>query len=280
MINIGYYPGCALHGSSNDYEKSVRSSLDKLGVSLKEIDDWICCGASGAHMINKKLGTALPLRNLAIAERDGVKELLAPCPLCSMELLKAKQKINADESLRKEMADIVELPLSGTCDVLNLVQIFQKVGFDNIIEQATVKLNDFKPACYYGCLMVRPPRVVQFDDPEHPSSMETLLAGLGAEPVEWNYKTECCGAGLTLADGATVERLVGKILKNAKDHGANSMVAACPMCIVNLDMKQSATEKRIGETLNLPVYSLSDLVGIALGLSKKELAIDKHFVKA
>ncbi|MDR1959763.1 MAG: CoB--CoM heterodisulfide reductase iron-sulfur subunit B family protein [Planctomycetaceae bacterium] len=280
MINIGYYPGCALHGSSNDYEQSVRNCLAKLEVSLKEIDDWICCGASGAHMINKKLGTALPLRNLAIAERDGVAELLAPCPLCSMELLKAKQKITADELLRREMSEIVELPLAGSCDVLNLVQIFQKVGFDNIIENATVKLEGFKPACYYGCLMVRPPRVVQFDDPEHPNSMETLLAGLGAEPVHWNYQTECCGAGLTLADGATVERLVGKILKNAKEHGATCMVAACPMCIVNLDMKQSAAEKRLGESLHLPVYSLSDLVGLALGLSKKELAINKHFVEA
>jgi len=279
-MKIGYYPGCALHGSSNDYEKSVRMCCEKLGVTLEELDDWICCGASGAHMINKRLGTALPLRNLAIAERDGIDELLAPCPLCSMELMKANKKINESESLRKEMSDIVELPLAGSCSVLNLVQIFQKVGYDAIVEKAVKKLDGFKPACYYGCLMVRPPKVVQFDDPEQPSSMETLLSALGAEPVDWNYKTECCGAGLTLADGKTVEQLVGKILKNAKDHGADCVVAACPMCIINLDMKQAATEKRLGEKLNLPVYSLSDLVGLALGLSEKELAIDKHFVKA
>jgi heterodisulfide reductase subunit B len=280
MIKIGYYPGCALHGSSNDYEKSVQACCKKLNVTLEELDDWICCGASGAHMINKKLGSALPARNLGIAERDGIGELLAPCPLCSMELIKVNEKIAGSEVFRQEISDIVELPVTGKCRVLNLVQVFQKIGIDRILENVTQKLDGMKPACYYGCLLMRPPRTLKFDDPEQPSSMETLLTALGAEPIDWNYKTECCGAGLTLADGKTIETLVGKILKNAKDHGAECMVVACPMCMVNLDMKQADTEKRLGEKLNLPVYFLSDLIGLAMGLSKKELAIDKHFVKA
>ncbi len=279
MIKIGYYPGCALHGSSNDYEKSVRACCEKLDVTLAELDDWICCGASGAHMINKKLGTALPARNLGIAERDGIDELLAPCPLCSMELIKANAKVTESDAVRKEISEIVELPVTGNCEVLNLVQIFQKVGLDKIVAMTTKKLDGMKPACYYGCLLTRPPKTLNFDDPEQPSSMETILAALGAEPIDWNYKTECCGAGLTLADGKTVETLVGKILKNAKEHGATCMVTACPMCGVNLDMKQADTEKRLGEKLGLPVYYLSDLVGLALGISEKDLAIDKHFVK-
>jgi heterodisulfide reductase subunit B len=109
--------------------------------------------------------------------------------------------------------------------------------------------------------------------------METLLQSLGAEPVDWNYKTECCGAGLTLADDSVVIDLTGKILRNAKKHGANCMVVACPMCHINLDMKQQAVEKKFREKLDLPVYYLSDLVGIALGLSEQELRVDKHFVK-
>jgi len=280
MLKIGYYPGCALHGSSNDYEKSVQACCKALDVSLAELDDWVCCGASGAHMINKKLGTALPARNLGIAERDGIDELLAPCPLCSMELIKANAKVTESEAFRKEISEIVELPVTGTCRVLNLIQVFQKIGVEKILEKATQKLDGMKPACYYGCLLTRPPKTLQFDDPEQPSSMETLLTALGAEPIDWNYKTECCGAGLTLADGKTVETLVGKILKNAKAHGATCMVTACPMCMVNLDMKQADTEKRLGEKLGLPVYYLSDLVGLAIGLSKRALAIDKHFVKA
>jgi heterodisulfide reductase subunit B len=108
--------------------------------------------------------------------------------------------------------------------------------------------------------------------------METLLQTLGAEPVDWNNKTECCGAGLTLADDSVILDLTGKILLNAKNHGANCMVVACPMCHVNLDMKQSAVEKKLGQRIGLPVYYLSDLVGLALGIAAKELNIDKHFV--
>jgi heterodisulfide reductase subunit B len=144
---------------------------------------------------------------------------------------------------------------------------------------AVKKWDAYKPACYYGCLVTRPPKDLQFDDCEHPSSMEDLLQALGAEPVVWNYKTECCGGGLTLADDSVIIDLTGKILRNAKKHGANCMVVACPMCHINLDMKQSAVEKHIGETLRLPVYYLSDLVGIALGLTEQELRIDRHFVK-
>jgi len=279
-LEIGYYPGCALHGSSTDYEASVQACMKKLQVELKELDDWICCGATAAHNINKKLAAALPARNLAIAQRDGISEILAPCPLCSMALLQIRNRLRESEALRQEMSDIVESPLNGQIDVLNLIQIFQKIGIETLVAAAVKKLEGYKPACYYGCLLVRPPKDLHFDDCEHPSSMETLLQALGAEPVDWNYKVECCGAGLTLADDSVVIDLTGKVLRNAKKHGANCMVVACPMCHVNLDMKQPAIEKKLGEKLGLPVYYLSDLVGIALGISEQELRIDKHFVAA
>ena len=279
-IEIGYYPGCALHGSSNDYEASVRACMKKLQVELKELDDWICCGATAAHNINKKLAAALPARNLAIAQRDGISEILAPCPMCSVELILVRNRLRESEPLRKEMSDIVEAPVDGQTDVLNLIQIFQKIGIESIVSASVKKLDACKPACYYGCLLLRPPRDLQFDDCEHPSSMETLLQALGAEPVDWNYKVECCGGGLTLADDSAIIDLTGKVLRNAKKHGANCMVVACPMCHVNLDMKQPAIEKKLGEKLDLPVYYLSDLVGIALGISEQELRIDKHFVAA
>ena len=277
---FGYYPGCALHGSSCDYEKSVRACMDKLGVSLTELDDWICCGASAAHSVNQKLAKALPARNLAIAQRDGLSQVLAPCPLCSMELIKIGNALRDSQPLREEMSEIVEQSVDGSTEVLNLIQVFQKVGIDRIAGQAVKKLDAFKPACYYGCLLTRPPKELRFDDCEHPTSMETLLKTLGAEPVMgWNYKTECCGAGLTMSDDGIVMDLTYKILSNAKKHGANCMVLACPMCHINLDMKQADIEKKYGEPLGLVVYYLSDLVGIALGISEKDLAIDKHFVR-
>ena len=277
-MEFGYYPGCALHGSSNDYEQSVRACFEKLGVKLSELEDWICCGATAAHSINQKLATALPARNLAIAEKSGCTNLLAPCPMCSMELIKAKQTIQANEDVRKEMSEIVELPVTGTTEVVNLIQVFQAIGLDAIKSKVTDSLDRFKPACYYGCLLTRPPKTLRFDDCEHPSSMETILRELGAEPVEWNYKTECCGAGMTLCDSEAVVDLAHKIIVNAKKHGANVIVTACPMCQMNLDMRQADVVKKFAESLDMPICYLSDLVGLALGLSPKELGIHRHYV--
>ncbi len=277
-MDIGYYPGCALHGSSNDYDASLRTCLQALDVGLKELDDWICCGATAAHSLNRKLAVALPARNLAIAERDGVRELLAPCPMCSMELLKARREIAANAQVREEMARIVELRVGGAVEVLNLIQVFQRVGLDRLKAAVKSPLAHVTAACYYGCLLTRPPEVVTFDDAEQPSSMEGILQSLGAKTVRWNYATECCGAGMTIANDDIVLDLSHKILANAAAHGANCVVAACPMCHANLDMKQADIARRAGTEHGLVIYYLSDLVGLALGLSRQALGIDRHFV--
>jgi heterodisulfide reductase subunit B2 len=277
-MKIAYYPGCALHGSSNDYERSVRACLSALGVGLQELDDWICCGATAAHSLNHKLAVALPARNLALAERGGTDDLLAPCPMCSSQLIKANLALGRDAALRKEMSEIVEAEVAGTSRVVNLIEVFQKIGFERIQAAAAHSLSGHKPACYYGCLLTRPGESLAFDDCEQPSSMETLLSSLGAEPVDWNYKTECCGGGMTMANEQTVIDLSHKILSNAASHGANCVVVACPMCHVNLDMKQADVERRHAARHGMAIYYLSDLVGLALGLDEKTLGIDKHFV--
>lgn len=279
-MEIGYYPGCALHGSSNDYEASARACLGALDVQLKEIDDWICCGATAAHSLNRKLALALPARNLALAEREGLKDLLAPCPMCSMELLKARSELASDPALRREISAIVELEVSGETQVSNLIQIFQRIGLDRIRAAVKTGLEGVKAACYYGCLLTRPAGVVKFDDPEQPRSMEAVVETLGAKTVDWNYRVECCGAGMTMANEETVLQLSHQILANAAAHGANCIVTVCPMCHVNLDMKQADIERRFGVTHNMVVYYLSDLVGLALGLTRETLGVDRHFVVA
>jgi heterodisulfide reductase subunit B len=276
-MNIGYYPGCALHGSSNDYDQSLKACLGALDVSLQEVKDWICCGATAAHSLNHKLALALPARNLALAERDGFKEVFAPCPLCSMQLLKVRKAV-ADDSVRQELSQIVEAELRGEAEVLNLIQVFESIGLDRLKTGVKQPLESMSVACYYGCLLLRPPDVVKFDDFEQPKSMEALLTALGAKTVEWSYKTECCGAGMTMASEDTVLELAYKILTNAIEHGANCVVVACPMCHVNLDMKQAAVERKYGKKLDLTVYYLSDVVGLALGLSGEQLGVDRHFV--
>jgi heterodisulfide reductase subunit B len=278
-VELGYYPGCALHGSSNDYEDSVRVCLEALGLTLRELDDWICCGATAAHSLNHKLSIALPARNLALAERDGSSEILAPCPMCSMELIKAGKSLEEDARLRQEMSTIVELPVTGKTRVLNLIQVFQRIGLDRIKASVQTPLTSIQAACYYGCLLTRPPEILRFDDCEQPSSMESILGAVGAKTVSWNYRTECCGAGMTMANEDTVLELSHKILSNAAAHGANCLVVACPMCHVNLDMKQEAIEERYRVRHRLMVYYLSDLVGLALGLDASALGIDRHFVR-
>jgi heterodisulfide reductase subunit B len=228
--------------------------------------------------LNHTLAVALPARNLAIAERDGFANLLAPCPMCSMELIKAQAALAESDVARQAMSEIVELPICGKTSVLNLIQVFQQIGLEAIKSKAVRSLSEFHPACYYGCLLTRPPRTLQFDDCEHPTSMETILRELGAQPVEWNYQTECCGAGMTMADEGVVLDLSHKILSNAKLHGADCIVVACPMCHVNLDMKQGDIERRYDCHHDLTVYYLSDLVGMALGLDETSLGIDRHFV--
>ncbi|MBI4876055.1 MAG: CoB--CoM heterodisulfide reductase iron-sulfur subunit B family protein [Acidobacteria bacterium] len=279
-MEIGYYPGCALHGSSNDYETSARACLGALDVQLKEIDDWICCGATAAHSLNRKLAVALPARNLALAERQGMQEVLAPCPMCSMELLKARHELAGDAALRREISSIVELEVRGETRVSNLIQILQGVGLDPIQAAVRNKLADIQAACYYGCLLTRPPGIVKFDDPEQPRSMEAVVEALGAKAADWNYRTECCGAGMTMASERTVLELSHKILTNAAAHGANCIVTVCPMCHVNLDMKQADIERRYGVKHGMAVYYLSDLVGLALGIPRERLGIDRHFVTA
>ena len=277
-MELGYYPGCALHGSSNDYEDSVQACLQALGLGLRELDDWICCGATAAHSLNHKLSIALPARNLGLAERDGFSEMLAPCPMCSMELIKAGKSLVEDAHLRQEISRIVELPVVGKTRVLNLIQVFQEIGLDKIKASVRTPLTSVQAACYYGCLLTRPPEILRFDDCEQPSSMEAILGAVGAKTVSWNYRTECCGAGMTMANEDTVLDLSHKILTNAAAHGANCLVVACPMCHVNLDMKQEAIERRYGVRHGMVVYYLSDLVGLSLGLDASVLGIDRHFV--
>jgi heterodisulfide reductase subunit B2 len=278
-MKMGYYPGCALHGSSDDYDQSLRACLEHLGVELEELDDWICCGASAAHALNARLAWALPARNLGLARRQGWREMLAPCPLCSLQLLKANAELGS-AARREEASRMVEIDVDDSVDVRNLIEVLQRVGLDRIASHVVQPLRDCRPACYYGCLLTRPPRVVRFDDPERPGSMEAILRVCGAEPVAWNLPTECCGAGMTLANEDTVLDLSHRILRDAREHGANCLVVACPMCHVNLDLKQSTIERRYDAHLALPVYYLTDLVGRAAGLADEQLGVHRHFVAA
>jgi heterodisulfide reductase subunit B len=275
---IGYYPGCSLSGTAKEYDRSLRAVCAALGVELREIEDWSCCGASSAHATNHLLSVALPARNLALAAQQRLGEVMAPCAACYNRLVVAQQAVAADAALRGKVEFAIEQPLGDGVAVLNIVQFLQRIGAEAIAARTTAPLKGLKAACYYGCLLVRPASVTGFDDAERPTSMEDMVRATGAVAVEWNYKTECCGASHSFAHKDIVVDLSRKIIDDARAHGADVVVVACPMCHSNLDMRQLAMRNRARGVGDIPILYLSELLGLAFGIGREELGLTLHFI--
>jgi heterodisulfide reductase subunit B2 len=274
-MKLGYFPGCSLHGTSREFDESLRAVALTVGVELAELDDWSCCGATSAHATNHLLGVALPARNLAVAESQGHDAVLAPCAACFNRLAAARHEIAADEALARRMPELLGRPFSNGVAVRNVVDVLRELV--PAIRAKTVKpLTGVKVACYYGCLLLRPAEVCNFDDPEAPVSMEEVVEATGATPVAWNMRLECCGAGFSIPRTGSVVRLGRAILEDARAAGAHAIVVACPMCHSNLDFRQKAMARR-GET-GMPILFLSELVGLALGIEPDRLGLDRHYV--
>jgi len=274
-MELGYYPGCALSGTSAEYGKSVENLYKALGVNLIEIPDWNCCGASSAHMMNAKLPVALNARNLALASERNLKEIVTPCPLCSEGMLGALKDMAADPEKRKEIEDIIERKVDPDIKILNMVQSLERVRdlWEPRLKKDVPKL---KIACYYGCLLVRPPETVNYDEPEKPTKIDEMVREFGFETVDWSFKTECCGGGFTVSNAKDVGMLCGRIYENAIYHGAEAIVCVCPMCLANLEMRVSEASKSSGMKFNIPIVYITDLLGIAIGMEPTELGLDKH----
>jgi len=277
-MKIGYYPGCSLTGTAKEYDKSVRKTAEVLGIELIEIDDWNCCGATSAHITSHRLALSLSARNLLLASKQGLKEILAPCAACYSRLSLSAEELIKKPDAKKEIEEllgeeILEIPM-----IINLVQLYQRVGAEKMIEKKGTGNAKLKTACYYGCLLVRPSGLNSFDDSEEPQSMEKIVTICGAEPIDWNYKTECCGAAHSIARKDIVVDLSHKILTDAKTRKADIVITACPMCHTNLDMRQKDIKKKFDKHEKIPVLYLSEFVGLSMGLTKEELGIDLHFV--
>jgi heterodisulfide reductase subunit B len=277
-MNYGYYPGCSLEGTAKEFDKSLKEVLSKLNCGLTEIEDWSCCGASSAHMISHLLSTALPARNLLLAKRQGLKDVIAPCAACFNRLLSCQKEMKLDEKIRLQVEELIEEKFSNGIEVFNLIQLFQKIGPDKIREAKRVDLSGLNAACYYGCLLVRPADIIGFDDQENPESMEEIVEAAGMKTVNWNYKTECCGASHSIVHTDIVEKLSWKILNDAAKNGADLIIAACPMCHSNLDMRQRNIIKHYPDHKIIPVLYLSQLVGISLGIDYTKLGLNLHYI--
>jgi len=276
-MKLGYFPGCSLQGSAGEFDESLQAIAPALGLELIEIPDWSCCGASAAHNLNRLLALALPARTLALAERAGFREVLVPCSACYSRLILTRHELDQDEGLRRQVSEIIGMEYQGTARVLNILEVMGQIFQDGLKGKIT-KPFEHPVACYYGCLLVRPPKVVQFDRPEDPRTMDELMKKIGAEPIDWAFKVECCGAGFSISRTDLVAKLSSKILADAQRRGAEAIIVACPMCHANLDMRQEKAEKWAGKKYSMPVLYLTQAIGLALGLPEKKLALHQHLV--
>ncbi len=263
-LKYGYYPGCSLEATAKEYDQSMRAVARILDVELVELEDWNCCGASSGHNTNHQLSLALPARNLALAEKEGL-DIAVACAACFLRFKQTNHELQADDNLREEIERITGMPYKGTTEVRHLLDIFaREVGLEEIRRRVKNPLNGLKLAAYYGCYLVRPPEITRFDDPENPRVMDDLLNALGGESVEWTHKVECCGGNLLLSRVDIVMKLVGDICQAAMDAGAVAIVTACPLCQANLDIRQPGSEK-------IPILHFSEVLGLVLGVEEKRV---------
>jgi heterodisulfide reductase subunit B len=274
-MEYAYYPGCSLHSTAKEYDISTRAVCTALEIELQEIPNWVCCGATSAHATSELLALALPAKNLLLA-RDMGLDVLVCCAACYSRLRIANAVIAANDKHRAQVNEVVDAQYNGEVKVRHLLDIVvSEYGLDTLRERVSRELTDLKVAAYYGCLLTRPPEVVAFDDPENPTSMDKLAVALGAKAVDWPYKTECCGQSLSLSRTDVVLKLCHDILQMAADSGAECIMVACPLCQSNLDLRQAQVNQAYDTQFTLPVLYFTQLIGLALGVRSKELALGK-----
>jgi len=244
----------------------------KLGIKLQELENWTCCGASSAHSTSRLLSIALPARELQAAEETGLP-LAVACAMCFSRLKQAAHELT-DKAKLGLVNELLGKEFHNTTEVMHLLKVLYEASDAMPLRRP---LKGVKVACYYGCLLVRPQEVVDFDDVENPQIMDRLIEKSGAEGIEWDFKTACCGASLPLTRRDVVLKLSHRILSQAKQLGADCVAVACPMCQSNLDTYQKEMEAKYEDRLELPVLYFTQLVGLALDFSPKQLLLDKHF---
>ena len=278
-MKYGYYPGCSLEGISMEYDHSMRSLFAALDITVEDLSEWICCGTLAAPSISRLLGVATPLWNVAKAKQEGFEQLVAPCSACVYHFKNAEKQVNTNSKLMTEVESVLDLPLNDLPRTVHPLEILVNDGFEERIKSGVRNdLSDLKVVCYYGCHISRPAEVMQFDDPENPQSMDSLLNWVGVETLEWPSKVDCCGAHFSLIKPDIVVDLCAELIESALGVGADAIVVACPMCHANLDTRQDDIAAKVGHSISLPVLYFSQVLGYALGLEPKALGLKRHII--
>jgi heterodisulfide reductase subunit B len=273
---IGYYPGCSLHGMEEEFDLTTRAVLEKLEYQPVEPEGWICCGSTPAHRVDHKVATRLPLESLILYEQNGLSELTLPCASCFSRFRAAARNLRLDPELKGQLTQEIGYDYQDSIEIYSLVDfINERVGLDRVSEKVVRPLSGLKVACYYGCLLTRPPEITGVDpsEAEYPMSMDRIMKALGATPIDWDYKVTCCGAALSLTQTPIVLEMSRAILENAKIRGADVVVSACPLCHLNLDGRQS----QMDPGPEMPALYFTQLMSLAFGMPDKA-ALERNLI--
>jgi heterodisulfide reductase subunit B len=280
-MKYGYYPGCSLQSTGKEFDKSLKAVCNKLGVELVELDEWVCCGASAAHNLSQRMAVALPMANLASLPEMGLEEVIIPCAACFSRFKIAQHSIKTDKTIRRNVVEAIHKDCNDEARVTHPLSIFSREPLVSRIPDLVERdLSGLKVACYYGCLLTRPPKITQFDLDAYPMTMDNVLRATGMTTVDWPYKTTCCGASFALSKPEIVVKLSHDVIEEAKSAGADAIAVACPLCQANLDTRQDDMAKRFGTHPQMPILYFTQLMGLSFGMSPAELYLHKHLTDA
>lgn len=271
-MEYAYYPGCSLESTACEYHTSVQAVFAALGVELQELEGWNCCGASSAHSLNPSLAFLLPARNLAIAQAAG-RNVVMPCAACFNRHVTVDHELRTQDRRRVFAEESLDFRFTGSVAVRALLEVIGRdIGLDRVRARVYRPLTGLQVVGYYGCLLVRPPEITHFDDPDHPVLMESLLGVLGAQVQPWSYATDCCGGSLAITAARTAARLVNRLAERAREAGAQAIVTSCPLCQLNLEMRQDKSGPP------MPIFYFTELMALAFGLEQSAHDWKKHLI--
>ncbi len=277
-MKYAYYPGCSAHSTARDMHESALAVAGALGIDLVEPAGWTCCGATAAHQTDRVLAASLPAASL-LKVRDMGLDMVVNCAACYNRMKVTNHEVSTDPAMRKKVSDALGKDYDGSVKVRHIVEVLlEDIGLNVIKDTLKLSLNGLQVACYYGCLLVRPHEVTNFDDPENPTSLDRLVTAMGGASLDWPHKVECCGGGLSMSRTDVVVNLTDSIVGMAKAAGARCIAVSCPMCQINLDMRQQDIEKQTGTRHDMPVLYVTQLLGLCLGISPDELGLNKLMV--
>jgi heterodisulfide reductase subunit B2 len=279
MKEYVYFPGCSLEKIAISYHLSALETTEKLGIKLKELEDWNCCGATAYFHVDELLAYTLTARNLAMAEKAG-DVVVAPCSACYKNMYFTNKHLHEDPDLAEHINDALaedNLTATGKMSVKHLIDVFsQDVGPAEIKSKVVYPLKGLRVAAYYGCQILRPKK--DHEDVEQPQYFEDLMAAIGADPVDFPLKLTCCGGSLLISSRPAAYSMIRNLLYDAQRAQADVIATACPLCQVNLECYQQQVNQEFGTNFSIPVVYFTQLIGLALGVTPKKLGFGKEFL--